>query len=131
MAIAALALASGVADATAGTKVLVGTKVSIINVASDPQQAYVLGTLGSSKPQCVGGREIRVTLVPVKGKPVPFDVARASDPGGGWLAVAATAPLIDKGPFEKAVAKAPAKTIKVGKKQIVCKAAKASFITAE
>lgn len=128
-AVAAAMLLLGGATAGAATK---SSKTSLtvdtITAVDEIDTIFALGDLDSAKSVCVGNRKVRIDLLPVDGKPVPFDVARSSERGGGWMGSHSIDEIVDAGPYDAARVKTAKVTRRVGKhKTIVCKAAKTVY----
>lgn len=84
--VVAFALASAGTAAAGKGDVKAPTELTIEAMTNTASDAVLIGSVGSSKPQCLDNRKVRVTLIPRNGPDFAFDVARTGE-GGGWFAL--------------------------------------------
>jgi hypothetical protein len=115
--------------AGAGTTKSASSTVTVDTVAGTPDLLFAVGAVDSSRPACVGNRRVRIELIPDSGDPVPFDVARSSEIGGGWLGTHPTADTTSLGPLAGVRAKVERTTRRLGKhKRLICKSANVVYL---
>lgn len=102
------------------------SKVAIESLVSNSINAMILGSVSSPNEDCLPKRKVEVTIIPAKGSPFLFDVARTSD-RGGWLAARSLPDLTVAGPMAKVQAEVLPRTVKLGKKTLTCGGKKVTY----
>lgn len=113
--VAALAAAANALAAPSGPRA--PTAVSIEGFTSTGIKGVILGHIESPNSKCLDNRQVTVTVIPKKGSPFVFDVARTSK-RGGWTAAMYLDELEAGGQIKKIKAEVGTRKVKLanGKK---------------